>query len=140
MTDTTEPFAADSEPDLAFAFSTDRPDDALLFTDAVIAEGGETGYPGGRTGRYAAAAEGMVCWEDVAAAAGPDDSVSFFGYGLVDGEEGEAYRIEPGPSRSQEGDDEDAAVNPPVRLSGVPPRRLPRRVIPVRRYSPRQLF
>ena len=109
VTDTTEPSAAGSEPDLAFAFSTDRPDDALLFTDAVIAEGGEPAVPMAElAGR--ATEEGLVCWEYVASAAGPDDSVSFFGYGLVDGEEGEAYRIEPGPARSQDGNDEEAAV------------------------------
>lgn len=109
VTDTTEPFAADGEPDLAFAFSTDRRDDALLFTDAVIAEGGEPPVPVAElAGR--AATDGLVCWEYVTAAAGPDDTLSFFGYGLVDGEEGEAYRIEPGPSRSQEGDDQEAAV------------------------------
>ncbi len=109
VADTTEPLAAESRPDLAFAFSTDRRDDALLFTDAVIAEGGEPAIP---VAQFAdrAATGGLVCWEYVAEAARADDSVSFFGYGLVDGEEGEAYRIEPGPTRSPEGDDGEGAA------------------------------
>ncbi|MDE0167899.1 MAG: hypothetical protein OXS29_00035 [bacterium] len=109
VTDTTEPFSAEREPDLAFAFSTDRRDEALLFTDAVIAEGAEPAVPVARLADRAVA-RGLVCWEYVATAAGQDDSVSFFGYGLVDGEAGEAYRIEPGPSGSQEGDAEEAAL------------------------------
>ena len=109
VADATEPLAAESRPDLAFAFSTDRRDDALLFTDAVIAEGGEPAIPVAQLADRAATG-GLVCWEYVAEAARSDDSVSFFGYGLVDGEEGEAYRIEPGPTRSPEGDDGEGAA------------------------------
>ena len=105
VTDTTAPFAGDERrvgADFAFAFSTDRPDDALLFTDAVIVERGEEAFAAARLAELAEAL-GLVCWEHAAEAAAPGDVVSFMAYGLVDGYEGEAYRIEDGSAA--EGDD-----------------------------------
>ena len=96
VTDTTESFAAEAAAfrvDYAFAFSTDRADDALLFTAAVIAERGDEAFSVVQLADRAPA-KGLVCWEYAADAADPGDEVSFMGYGLIDGEEGEAYRID----------------------------------------------
>ena len=103
VTDTTASFAAEDElpDDFAFVFSTDRPDAALVFTDAVIVERGEAPFPLVELADRAAAV-GLVCWAHLTDAADPGDYVSFMGYGLIDGEPGEAYRIEPDRSRSQE--------------------------------------
>ena len=106
VTDTTE---GEPPADLAFAFATDRPDDAVLFTDSVLAEAGGEAFPLVELADRAAA-DGLVCWVYVADGADPADGVSFMGYGLIDGEEGEAYRIEPGASLSQQDVDEEPPV------------------------------
>ena len=78
---------------LAVSFSTDRPDEMARSTEVPSGTGIEPPFlvsqlPD-RAGRM-----GLVCWEEVAAAAIPEAMVSFMAFGVIDGSEGEVYRIE----------------------------------------------
>ena len=118
VTDTTESLIAEGDlpSDPAFAFSTNRRDDALRFTDAVVVERGEAPFPLVELADRAAA-EGLVCWAQVTDAVEPGGYVSFMGYGLIDGEEGEAYRVALGPPDSQQAADE---ADPVILLFAYP--------------------
>ena len=77
----------------AFDFSTDRPEEVHGLTSAAFAV--EEGYPFpvSQLAEMAARA-GLVCWESAAGAVDPDGQVFFMAHGLIDGNEGEVYRIE----------------------------------------------
>ena len=93
----------------AFEFSTDRPEEALLFTDAIIAEFGDETFPVAQLARRAAA-QGLVCWKYVTDTADLGDGVSFMGLGLIDGEDAEAYRIESSLPGSKAASDKEQTV------------------------------
>ena len=118
VTDTTEALSAEDDlaADLGFTFSTDRPDDALRFTDMVIAERGDAAFPLTEL-EDRATAQGLICWAHVTDAADPGDEVSYMGYGLIDGQEGEVYRVAPVRADSQEAADE---ADPVILLFGYP--------------------
>ena len=82
VTDTTESLIAEGDlpADLGFAFSTRRLDDALRFTDAVVAERGEAPFPLVELADRAAA-EGLVCWAQVTDAVDPGATCPSWGTG-----------------------------------------------------------
>lgn len=86
---------------LAFDFSTDRPDEAFLFTATAFMDGDEDPFPVSQLPERAARA-GLVCWENAAVAAEPENEVSFMAHGLIDGAGGEAYRIEEASAEEEE--------------------------------------
>ena len=93
----------------AFDFSTDQPGQALRFTSAAFILGDENPFPVSQLPEKAARA-GLVCWENAADAADPEDEVFFMAHGLIDGVEGEAYRIEEEAADAQERDSEEDDV------------------------------
>ena len=104
-TTTTSTTVQPDAPSLAFDFSTARPADAVGLISGAIAEGSEVPFPvSDLAGR--AVSQGLACGEIAASGSGPDDTVYFMAYGLVDGEDAEAYLIlengagdaDPGPA------------------------------------------
>lgn len=82
-------------PRPAFDVSIVLPDDAVRLISVAIAEGPAMPFPVSDLA-VRAVTQGLVCGEIAVSGSEPDDTVYFMAYGLVDGEEAEAYLIRQG--------------------------------------------
>lgn len=91
-TDTTAARATTGGASIAFQLSASRAADFVTLVSEAIAEGFADTFPTSELVERAAW-QGLACGDVAASEAGPDGTVYFMAYGLVDGEEAEVYFI-----------------------------------------------